>query len=682
VVRKILGQVKIAERFLARAGVLRLDLHSLLQEADPLAPLGERIEWLEALIGWVRIPTRPTKEAQGDLQIQSTRIRFLFMILDRNPELKVRVSKTMGSILLETESLLLFSQLGLSREHGFFAEAANRISRKFIPTPFNENDLAELFIKIFRDESDADWIESMDDATSAKLKELLFSDESTRRRARDNFTASIKNALIVLSSQISAIGLSPEIRSRSRVLQVQASAFFQLARQIALIGEPGFASDSRFFETLEGCRTEIRTALSHLDRYGVSVAIVYRLELLEQAIERSEKLARVMTAREEQSRGWKIIMADLIRSRFKSVELKSLIRDNLDMLARKIVERTGVSGEHYICRTRAEYQTMLMSASGGGLLTVFTTVFKSWTSAAQLPLFIEGLFSWINYSGSFLLMQGMHFTLATKQPSMTAPALAMKLRHLKRRTQLWEFVEEVTLLTRSQVAAAIGNVGMVIPGAILFEVFWRYCFGHPVLPMEYAQKTLASLHPFKSLTIPFAALTGVLLWVSSIAAGWIENWMVYRRIPEAIAQNHTLKRTFGPEASQKAAAWLTRNISGIGGSVALGFFLAYTSVFARFFGLPLDVRHVTLSTGALTFAVCSLGFREVDPSQVVMAGLGILIIGLLNFGVSFALALYTALRARHVRRTWLLSLGAILWGKFRYRPFEFFIPASESKKPR
>jgi site-specific recombinase len=646
----------------------------LLHSAKPDAPLGTKIAWLEALLAWVRIPTNPEQESRNEDQIQSTRMRFLFMILDRHPDLKLRLSQTVGAVLLETESLLLFSQLGLSREHGFIAEAVDRIIRKWIPTPFNENDLSELFIKIFKNTEDADWIENLDDATTAKVQDLLFSDPALLAQVRDSFAASIKNALIVLTSQIAAIGLSPEIRSRTRVTQIQSSAFFELTKRMASIGESVEGNEAGYLATLGRCREEIRAALSHLEAFGVSIAIVYRLELLEQAIERCEKLAGLVSSQSEGSKAWKGIIADLIRSRFKSVEVKGLVADNLDLLARKIVERTGESGEHYITRNKAEYVDMLLSASGGGILTVGTTAGKFLISNAHAPLFIEGFLSWMNYSGSFLLMQGCGFTLATKQPSMTAPALAMKLKDFNRGGQETDFVTEVTQMTRSQFAAAIGNVGVVIPAAFLFDVIWYAAKGSHVLSPEYAEKVLASLHPFTSMTIPMAALTGFLLWLSSIAAGWVENWFVYRRIPEAITQNQTIKRFAGPNANRKVSAWFSRNISGISGNVALGFFLSFTPVFGRFFGLPLDVRHVTLSTGALTFAVCSLGFSQENSHPIIYACVGIFLIGILNFGVSFVLALYTALRARHIHRRWLIHLAALLWAKLRRQPLAFVLP--------
>lgn len=656
-----------------------MDLHFILQQADPNAPLGERSQWLEELIAWVRISTHPQQEAGLNPQIQSARVKFLFMILDRNPELKEKVSATISSIILDVEALHLFSQLGLAREHGFFAEAIDRISRKFIPTPYNERDLAELFIRIFKDEQDAEWVANLDEVAIGKLTALLFYSPEIQAAIAKKFITSIRGALIVLSSQVSALGMSAEIRSRAEIRDVESSAFFQLTKRIADLHDALDINVMAYLGTLQVCREEIKAALSHLDSYGVSVAIVYRLEFLEHAIDRCERLASMLLAGDSQASGWKPILADLIRSQFKSVELASLIKDNLDLLARKIVERTGVSGEHYIARTKKEYIDILLSAAGGGVLTVGTTVIKFWTSQAKLPMFIEGFLSWLNYSGSFLVMQACHFTLATKQPSMTAPALALKLRGLKRRTQILEFVDEVARLARSQFAAALGNVGLVVPSAILFNLLWNVIFQEDVLAPIYAKKILDSLNPITSLTIPLAALTGVLLWISSIAAGWVENWIVFRRLPEAISQNQAIKSLFGPAANERSARWLVRNAAGVAGNVALGFLLAFTPIFGKFFGLPLDVRHVTLSAGSLTFAVSSIGLHAVDPAKLILAVCGIGVIGLLNFGVSFALALYTAVRARRVRRVWLLHLAMMLWTKFRFQPFDFFIPKKEAK---
>ncbi len=188
---------------------------------------------------------------------------------------------------------------------------------------------------------------------------------------------------------------------------------------------------------------------------------------------------------------------------------------------------------------------------------------------------------------------------------------------------------------------------------------------------------MASFNPLGSGTIFFAALTGVLLWMSSLVAGWFENWVVYRRLPEAIA-HHRWRHTLGSARMARWARFLETQTAGFGGSIALGFLLGMLPVFSKFFGLPLDVRHVTLSSGSLTFSISSVGVDALGWGLVIEAWIGIAIIGLLNFGVSFALALVVALRARDVPRGERRTLPGAVLRRFIKRPFEFFYPPRDA----
>jgi site-specific recombinase len=147
---------------------------------------------------------------------------------------------------------------------------------------------------------------------------------------------------------------------------------------------------------------------------------------------------------------------------------------------------------------------------------------------------------------------------------------------------------------------------------------------------------------------------------------------VYRRLPEAIAQ-HRIARVIGRRTTAFLGRAFSRNIAGIGGNVSLGFLLGMTPVLGKFFGLPLDVRHVTLSTGALVFAGGALGTESLELGAV-SAGFGIAAIGALNFGVSFALALLVALRARDVNRFERMQLLRAVAARVRTHPREFLLP--------
>ena len=224
----------------------------------------------------------------------------------------------------------------------------------------------------------------------------------------------------------------------------------------------------------------------------------------------------------------------------------------------RVVERSGKTGEHYITQTSREWRAMLFSAAGGGFLTTFTAAIKILTTALALPIFFASAAACVNYAGSFLLMGAVGFTLATKQPSMTAAALAAALESQRDRAEgkglapsVERLVTLIAQISRSQLAAAVGNIAMVIPAAIAFDFLWRRVSGHPFVGAEKATHVIESLHPLRSGTIVYAAVTGVLLWLSSLGAGWLENWIAYRRLPEALAQHRRLRRLIGSERAER-----------------------------------------------------------------------------------------------------------------------------------
>ena len=94
-----------------------------------------------------------------------------------------------------------------------------------------------------------------------------------------------------------------------------------------------------------------------------------------------------------------------------------LIGWNTHVLQRRIVERSGRAGEHYVTSTRADYRQMWLAAAGGGLLTVGTAAVETAMSAWHVSDFMHGVLYGLNYAVSFLLLQRFHLVLATRQPA-------------------------------------------------------------------------------------------------------------------------------------------------------------------------------------------------------------------------------------------------------------------------
>jgi site-specific recombinase len=641
------------------------ELYAWLVSLDPSASLEVRTERLEAGARWLRrrggLPLREAVAPDGPSPTR--RLQLLLVALKLVPSFRARLVELIARVIAESSALGLV-EAGLPNPRGLGAETADRLARRLLPSVEDAHDLGRLLQRMLPKKRDADWLESLSGDLLAALGELL---------PAGALDGAVVDVMRLAATRVSALGLTSELRARAAAGSIADSPFFRLPRAVdALVAAPGPDAAAEMRTLVVACRGETQTVLDHLEEYGVSVDVVYRLEVIGKNLERLDALASLDGNRE----AMRVLLVTLLRARSRDTSVRDIAASNAHLLARKIIERAGQSGEHYITRTRAEWFGMLASAGGGGVLTCATIYFKYLVVWAHLPLFIEGVGTSTNYAISFLLMQLFGLTLASKQPSMTGAALAGAIKHTADGDDFSPLVTQIARTCRSQLAATIGNLGFVIPAALVFDLVYRSRTGHSFLDEHAADHTLESLHPFHSATIYFAALTGLLLWLSSLGAGWLENWITYRRLPEAIAR-HRYGRFVGRGTMEWLAKRIAHGTAGIGGNVSIGVLLGMVPVFGKFLGVPLEVRHVTLSTGSLALAVSSLG-AESWQHGALGAAAGILCIGVLNFGVSFVLALLVALRARAVVHGKRRLLVAVL-RRFASSPGEFFFPPASER---
>jgi site-specific recombinase len=697
-------------------------LHGLLSALDPRAELFEREERLVSISRWLRNggdpPAMPWDSPNEKGPIR--RLRFLCHVLRVSPPIRELLSRLLRSVLGELSGQGLFAKLGIPGDGGLLSETIDRLSRRLMPQPIDEQDLIQLVDRMFPSRSDWLWLASVPPELVVSFVELTRTPDldgspmsvrppapsaadlplgalptlpdpraslpviSRRDSAYLPLRVAVLEATLLLASRVSAAGLSDVIRSRTKLKSLQASPFFRLPRVIdALLATPRYDAEEiavwveEIRTLVDECHEAKRVVQSQLEASGVSVDVVYRIELIERSLERIEVLLGVVVpvAQADLAARSVGLLMRLLEARRRDLSLVDIVRSNTHMLARKIIERAGQTGEHYITVTKGEFVRMFFSAAGGGVLTAGTTLLKGLISGLHRPPFQEGMLAAANYAGSFTVMQLAGFTLATKQPSMTAAALAGALtNHGHDHSQV---VTTAARLVRSQIAAALGNILFVIPASIAVDAVWISRTGAHVLTQEYAQKTLSSFHPTTSGTLFFAAFTGVILWLSSLAAGWVENWAVYRRLPEAI-EEHRLRRFVGRRVMGALGRFFGRNVGGFGGNVAIGLMLGLAPIFGAFIGIPIEVRHVTLSTGSLTLAVRSLGLESLGSTEVRAAALGILCILAFNLLVSFGLAFAVASRAREVSVLQAFRLTVYVFLGFVRSPFRFFLPVGEA----
>ena len=635
------------------AGLLRI----LLAKLNPTAELSEQLVGLEQLGRFV--VAGPSVKAVS-MHPTLVRLELLVIALEKIPAAQQLFEGTVRAVLSQTYAVKMLGEIGLPNARGLWAETTDRLARRVLPEPPAAHEMWALANRILRSRADIEWLGPPADLLLQRLA-------AAGGHAWEPIRSSVLDAISLLATRIAALGMAEAFRTRTVAGAIRESPLYLLTR----------AQPAQMPALIAASRQHLESVKVALEERGVSIDIVYSLDSIEQQLARIEILLPFVDASDtlEPTTEIRAIIDAVGRGLVANRSFRQLLSDNLRLLARKVIERAGRTGEHYVTSSRKDYFKMLGSAAGGGVMTCGTAILKFFVKWGHFAPFIDGLLSSTVYAGSFILMQLVGFTLATKQPSMTAAALAGTIRDKAGPHRLDELVRLIAQIARSQFAAAVGNVSAVIVTALLVDQAIIAVTGHPFLDAHTAAATIAGFHPWKSGTIPFAAFTGVLLWISSLFAGWFENWIVYRRLPEAI-EHHRFGKRIGKDRMAKWARFLEHQASGLGGSIALGFLLGMVPVFAKFFGLPLDVRHVTLSSGSLTFAMSSLGIDAVGWGPFIYAAVGIWFIGILNFGVSFALALVVAMRARDVSQTERLKLPAAVLRRFVRHPLEFLFPSS------
>jgi site-specific recombinase len=149
---------------------------------------------------------------------------------------------------------------------------------------------------------------------------------------------------------------------------------------------------------------------------------------------------------------------------------------------------------------------------------------------------------------------------------------------------------------------------------------------------------------------------------------------VYHRLDNALAHNPAIVVRLGALRAQRWSIWWRANISGLSANVTLGLMLGLAPVLLAFIGLPIEVRHVTLSAGQLAAAISTLGWPTLLLPAFSWCVAGLVATGLLNLGVSFWLALKVALRSRRITLNDRQRLYAAVWRRLRSAPGSFLLP--------
>jgi site-specific recombinase len=660
----------------------------LLAALKGLAAEGDVLSQLIALVAALR-PDR----AHNAL-LAAARFTALCEAIENDQALQLTVRARLLQLFSGRRQVSFFADSGILPNSGFFSELWRRFVQRIFPAITDTAYLRDCINRIFHRRDDYVWLQSVPTALKLRFWQALRMTETREDPALLESLAQMLDASDVLATRIGAMGLEPElIRLYPRIAE-RDSPFLALTvetHQLSasyrayLAGGAAPTDDERQLQVLiEQCREVLSRIRARAASVGTSLTLTYLVRRLEQCLHRLELIVQMLATRHQLAVAedddlplvalWVDFLGQAIHGEGMRQSIRGHFSRTIGLLALRVTDNASRAGEHYITTSREEYFWMWRSAMGAGLVVGFMALLKVYSSQASLPPLGYALAYSMNYSLGFMLIHVLHWTLATKQPAMTASTIAGVISEISGRIRDVEKLATLIVdLMRSQFAAIAGNVLVAIPTAMLLSFAIGSMTGTPIMTAEKARHLLHELSPVDSLALFHAAIAGVCLFLGGLISGYYDNLAAYERIRERIEHARWLQSLLGEQRLTRLAAYLDNNLGALAGNFFLGIMLALVGTLGFLTGLPIDVRHVTLSSANFGLAMAALDF-SVDALVLAKCLVGIALVGLVNLTVSFALALWVALRARGVGFGQGGMLLSLLFARMRADWRQFFGP--------
>jgi site-specific recombinase len=642
------------------------------------------IECCRALVGEIR----PRKG--GDAEAAAANFRELLDILATREDYREALGAAVLSLLADTRSVSFYTDAGILPSTGFFSELWRRLSHRVLPEVPDRGYLKDVIGLVFDRRGDFRWYAELPDEDRARFWQTLFFRQRGDGAARQRIAESMLDAFLVLGYRVGAMGLEPELKRVAPDIDDFKSPFIGLGAEVQRfasdlrkgLANPGLEFEDEKFTLVfvQQCEDVVRRARRTAAQEGASLELTYLLVRIQQSLGRIRLLAGLLgsVVKSEKETNlleqWISFTREATLGIMKRNSIREQFRNLVSLLALRVTENAGKTGEHYIAASRDEYRAMWRSAAGAGLVIAPMALLKVLIAKLALAPLNNAFMVSMNYGLGFVLIHIFHFTIATKQPAMTAATIAHAVSQVRGRLRnLGPLTDLIADAVRSQVAAILGNVLVAFPTALVLGFWLSRWLGHPIVSPEKAIHLLADLEPFRGLNLFYAATAGVYLFLAGLISGYVDNKAAYASFRERVEALGWLNALLGRERAGRFAAWLDANIGGLSGNFLFGVMLGATPTVGQLFGLPLDIRHIAFSSANFGYALVALDFAL--PWQTyAWSVLGIALIGFMNLTVSFVLALWVALKSRGVSFGQTRQLVVLLWRRFWSRPGSFFLP--------
>lgn len=577
-------------------------------------------------------------------------LRNMIDIRSRDEEFKKQLTEFSFLVLGQAFFVNAFTDYGIQSSREFFAEAYSRIKHKILPPNLPDNELSHFIVYLFPKKSDMEWLELVDMANWTNLLALI--DGGQVESHAGKISKQVYNAIIILCHRLTAIGIDPYLVRKMPEIDDNNSPFFHLNRQVGLFVKKHLDDKTLQLDhdelmdvvnTIDRCEQIFKDIQNQKDTLGTSLHLTFLLKRAQQHIDRIRLLLKLFITKQYTNKITVIsrLVKELVKAEHTKNSVRRFFKENTSLLVSRIVSHTSQKGEGYIGFSKKDNLKLFKSAMGGGLVVVFLVYIKYLIHRLHLSLFFEGFLFGLNYGIGFVLMHLWHYTLATKQPAMTASYIAENIGNANVEVKPWQIFKQII---RSQFVSLFGNLVIVLPLCFLSEWVMKHYFHFSVFTPLQANVQMYLNHPFYSGSLVFAAIAGVFLALSGVIIGYIDNKVVYSEVAQRIIKHPNFDPNYRLGKRRKLAAFVEKNAGAILGNLFLGFALGMAGNIGEFIGVPFDIRHVTISSG--NFAI-AMGSGYVTGRYFILTVFaGVFMIGIINIASSFLISFVLACRSR------------------------------------
>lgn len=624
-------------------------------------------------------------------------IEQLLHCIENNP-INLLKLKLIFNLLFENKKLYpIFSDSGILKDTDFFSEIKRRLYAKILPYQAQKNTLEFVLNNLIYRASDPIWILKIPQNEIAKATSFLNITSIYESVAKNSVLHEMLLSMSLLGQRMSGRALEEDVIKMVPEYEKLENPFAALEKELKNIENLILSQNNQHyihssndnyrqvFVLHKQCEEFVDKAFFNAKKYGISLKVNQNLLRIKQQLHRFKVLLPFLAINneDEKLKNSLAIAFKLIKYNCLKNNISKLINESTQLISYEITQHTAKTGEKYITDSKKEYYKMFIAALGGGLIVGFLCLFKILLSKIETSAFGHAFWYSINYAFGFITIYLLSFTLATKQPAMTAAALVKALEEGMKKTgnaleKHKEFAFLFARVFRSQFIAFLGNVIMAFPIAYFLIWLIDVLFDYNIANSKW-QTLLQDLSPIDSPAIFHAGIAGLFLFLSGIISGSIANRDKHYQVYYRIQEHPWLKRTFGKEKTKKIAKLYEKKWAGIMSNFWFGIFMGSTASVGLFFGLNLDIRHITFASGNLALGWYGSEYTA-SNSTIFWAIFGIAIIGLVNFLVSFLLSLFLAFRSRNIPLFEVKEVFVSIKVLFRKKPLLFFFPITIAEK--